>query len=266
MLSQLTIAFFAFSPVFPLACAQSVTQETIAGVQSAFSNFSIVPQVISTFKPSAILDLAFNDSASNSTLDVSPGENLTIEQTTFEPQFFLTSNSTSSTFVNSTFVIAMVDPDAPTPQNASVAQFRHFLGGNFTLAGPGVNFTLLTNSTPAITEYQTPGPPNGSDPHRYILLVFEQPANFTRLATPLVNASTVRTNFNITVFANMTGLGLPIAGNFFLTGPENSTANGTGTAPAPGPSTASSGVLSVGGGGVGVIGLSLGMAIAGLLL
>ena len=61
------------------------------------------------------------------------------------------------------FVIAMVDPDAPTPQNPDNAPVRHFLGGGFTFKDDGVS---LTNSTPAVTEYQPPSPPAGSNPHR----------------------------------------------------------------------------------------------------
>lgn len=61
-----------------------------------------------------------------------------------------------------TFVIAAVDPDAPTPQDPTNAQIRHFLGGNFRLDGK----LVLRNSTPAVTEFHQPTPPAGSDAHR----------------------------------------------------------------------------------------------------
>ena len=38
---------------------------------------------------------------------------------------------------------------------------------------------LLVNTTAAITDYAGPAPPSGSGPHRYVVLAFEQPANFT---------------------------------------------------------------------------------------
>ena len=68
------------------------------------------------------------------------------------------------------FVVAAVDLDAPTPQDPTEAQIRHFLGGNFEpeLDRAGVNGGLvrLTNSTPALSEFRQPTPPAGSDPHR----------------------------------------------------------------------------------------------------
>lgn len=58
-----------------------------------------------------------------------------------------------------------------------------------------------------------------------------------------MNATTPRTNFNLTTFGQSVGLGSPVAGTFFLTGPSDSTnttsVNGTATlqTPAPAPST-----------------------------
>ena len=67
------------------------------------------------------------------------------------------------------FVVAMVDLDAPTPQNPNVSEIRHFLGGNFKLdsEAPGhIGLSLLSNSTPALSNFLQPTPPAGSDPHR----------------------------------------------------------------------------------------------------
>jgi hypothetical protein len=60
------------------------------------------------------------------------------------------------------FVIAMVDPDAPTPQDRSTAQVRHFLGGDFNVNEGG----RLVSSTPAISQYIQPTPEAESDAHR----------------------------------------------------------------------------------------------------
>lgn len=67
-----------------------------------------------------------------------------------------------------TFVVAMIDLDAPTPQNPNVSEIRHFLGDNFTLQPPDCKgLSLLSNSTRALSEFLQPAPPAGSDPHRY---------------------------------------------------------------------------------------------------
>ena len=64
------------------------------------------------------------------------------------------------------FVVAAVDLDAPTPQAPTLSQIRHFLGGNFIIS-PNKPF-LLSNTTPAISEFLQPSPPAGSDPHRLV--------------------------------------------------------------------------------------------------
>jgi hypothetical protein len=69
------------------------------------------------------------------------------------------------------FVVATVDPDAPTPQTPTSAQIRHFLSGDFILA-PGVPLETrqLVNTTLPISGWLQPTPPAGSDAHRYDIL------------------------------------------------------------------------------------------------
>ncbi|KAF9006537.1 phosphatidylethanolamine-binding protein [Cyathus striatus] len=186
-------------------------------VTQAFSLAQVVPDVVSSFNPTDLMNITFTDAATMQSVNVTPGALLTMEQTAMEPEFFLISNNGAEPS-NQTFVLALVDPDAPTPQNTSVSQFLHFLGGDFSAN----NGSLLTNSTPALMDFFPPTPPAGSDPHRYVLLIFAEPADFDTVAFTFVNSSTPRTNFNLTVFATSVGLDSPIAGNFFLVGPSNS--------------------------------------------
>ncbi|KDR67628.1 hypothetical protein GALMADRAFT_79639 [Galerina marginata CBS 339.88] len=115
------------------------------------------------------------------------------------------------------FVVAAVDLDAPTPQNPTSAQIRHFLGGNFFLNTPR-DPLLLTNTTPAVSGFRQPTPPAGSDPHRYVFLLFEQSKAFA--TQTLVTPTTSVALFNISQFAGAVGLGQPIAGTFMLVGPD----------------------------------------------
>ncbi|KAF8206067.1 phosphatidylethanolamine-binding protein, partial [Mycena galopus ATCC 62051] len=107
------------------------------------------------------------------------------------------------------FVVAMIDPDALTPQDPSEAQFRHLLAGDFFNEGGH-----LVNSTSAITEFQQPTPPVGSDPHRYIFLLFDQSPEFAHQT--LINSTSSRDLFNISAFASAIDLGSPLAGTFML--------------------------------------------------
>ncbi|KAI0375795.1 PEBP-like protein [Pilatotrama ljubarskyi] len=217
----LTIAAIAVSCV----SAQNTTNFTVADVAQAFNSAKIVPDVLPSFNPTALLNVVFLDNTTGVSANVTPGANLTREQNALRPQVFLTSNDTS--LAGQTFVLAMVDPDAPTPQNPTAAQIRHLLAPGLQANGSLATGAALVNNTPAISDFLRPTPPAGSDPHRYILLLFLQPSNFTSVASQFVNASTPISNFNISLFAQEVGLGSPVAGNFFLTGPDTNTTNGT---------------------------------------
>jgi phosphatidylethanolamine-binding protein len=127
----------------------------------------------------------------------------------------------------------MVDPDAPTPQNRSLSQVRHFIGGDFSVSDIDNSTCIakLTNSSVAVSEYLSPGPPPGSDPHRYTILVYLQPqnANFVQVASELVNSTTPVVGFNLSSFAAALSLGDPIAGTFFMTGPDGVAGNTSGS-------------------------------------
>ncbi|KAH9850737.1 phosphatidylethanolamine-binding protein [Lenzites betulinus] len=231
----LAIAALAVSCV----SAQNSTNFTITDVTQAFTAAKIVPDVLPAFNPTAILNVVFLDNTTGVSVNVTPGANLTREQNALRPQVFLTTNDTS--FAQQTFVLAMVDPDAPTPQNPTASQIRHLLAPGIQANGSLATGALLVNNTPAISDFLRPTPPAGSDPHRYTLLLFVQPANFTSAVSQFLNSSTPISNFNISLFAQELGLGSPIAGNFFFTGPD---ANSTGTANSTGSASAASGTAT----------------------
>ncbi|KAI1796232.1 PEBP-like protein [Ganoderma leucocontextum] len=148
------------------AISAQTTNVTIDQVEQAFTAANIVPSVVPTFQPTGLLDVVFFDNVTNSNTTVTPGLNLTREQNALRPTVSLTSNDTS--FAQQTFVLAMVDPDAPTPQNPTEAEIRHLLAPNITLSGSLTNGALLVNNTPAISDFLRPSPPAGSDPHRSV--------------------------------------------------------------------------------------------------
>lgn len=138
---------------------------------------------------------------------------------------------------SSHYLVFMIDPDAPTPSNASSAQILHWMAGNWTLAAStnGTFPLTFSNSSPAAIPYRQPAPPVTSTAHRYIQYLFAQPANFSIPAAFAGFSATNRSNFNISAFASAAHLGSPLAANYFLT--SNMTANATGTAGAPATTT-----------------------------
>jgi len=226
----LYIFVLAFSLV-PALYAQ-INSSLLTNVTQAFSQAQVVPDVLPSFAPTALANITFGASATNQVLNVTPGVLLTEPQTATEPAFSLISNSTIQV-ANQTFVLALVDPDAPSPQNTSASQFLHFLGGDFRVNATSSDPTHLTNQSAALMNYFPPTPPAGSPPHRYVLVVYNQPSDFTDTARALVNASTPRNNFNLTTFAASANLSNPLAGNFFFVGPSNSTTSASGTSATP---------------------------------
>ncbi|THH04117.1 hypothetical protein EW145_g5758 [Phellinidium pouzarii] len=197
-------------------------ESSLRTVKVAFDNANIPEDADLIFDPTALLEVSFPQAASLP-VDLIVGERLFRNQTAIPPIFGI-QNSAFSSAVKETFVVAMVDLDAPTPQAPTNAQIRHFLGGNFALERPDAHgVALLTNSTPALSEFKQPTPPAGSDPHRYVFLLFEQSPGFNEQAD--VNTTTPISNFNISQFALDVGLGNPLGGTFMLVGPDPTTSS-----------------------------------------
>ncbi|TRM70370.1 phosphatidylethanolamine-binding protein [Schizophyllum amplum] len=199
---------------------------TTNSVREAFYAAKVVPDVLPSFDPTLLLNVNFTNSGlEDPSVTVEPGVLLTRNQTKFIPEFSI-SNITEDDG-EKTYVVVQVDPDAHTPQNPDVAQVRHLLGGNYTTDGTAATGLALRNSSVAVSEWMRPSPPAGSDPHRYVILLYAQPDNFSAASiAPLVpvNASSSPLHFNLSEFAQATGLGLPVAGTYFLTGPDAASA------------------------------------------
>ncbi|KAJ4479326.1 phosphatidylethanolamine-binding protein [Lentinula aciculospora] len=216
------------------------SNQNLSNTTQAFETAKIVPDVLSSFNPAALLGVEFMDPSTNQAVNVTPGILLSMEQTMQEPQFFLTANVTIPSTIP--YVLVIVDPDAPMPQNNTESQFRHMLGRDFHID----NSSKLVNTSAALSDFVNPTPPAGSDPHRYVVLAFIQPADFNSTAPELVNASTPRNNFNLTTFGEAVNLGSPIAGTYFLTGPSSNstTSNSTASSTSPASSTSSAATSS----------------------
>ena len=120
----------------------------------------------------------------------------------------------AETALSGTYLLTIVDPDAPSPQNTSVSQILHLLQPSVTFASAAPR--VATFNAPAVVPYARPQPPPTSAAHRYIAVLFSQPANFTVPAAFRAFNATNRALFNLTNFAAQAGLGRPIAANYFL--------------------------------------------------
>lgn len=87
--------------------------------------------------------------------------------------------------------------------------------------------TLLNFSTP-IAEYEGPQPPQGDEPHNYVIYLFEQPEgykpDFAAMKAYANETSLARMNFSVSALEKQ--VGAPIAANYFMVENENNTKSG----------------------------------------
>ena len=73
------------------------------------------------------------------------------------------------------FIVVCVDIDPPFPSFALLGPALHWLQAGLTSEASSGD---LFSSDPAIAFWAAPAPPPMSSPHRYIFLLYEQPADF----------------------------------------------------------------------------------------
>ncbi|KAF8599415.1 PEBP-like protein [Ceratobasidium sp. AG-I] len=213
----LSIFFLGTSSV--LATPWSSKYPTLAEVKQKFYSEGIVPDVLSAFNPTALLYLTYtgNLSDGSSAKVVLPGTSVVRNDTLIRPQISVEGAK------GGPYVVAIVDPDAPSRPNPTSAQIRHLLAANLTVSRNRSEYVprslLLQNSTAAINEYRPPTPSAGSGPHRYVALLYAQPPNFD---ISFLNVSDIRL-FNLSSFAARAGLGEPLAGTFLTVEIKNTT-------------------------------------------
>lgn len=204
-----------FSPLV-LLCLVGLTagQDTsLSAVKRAFEAADIPNDLSITFNPRFLLEVTLPQ-PTGASITLHAGVQLPRNATAGPPSFAVAGSAGAGPFV-----VAAVDPDAPTPQSPTSAQIRHLLAPNFAARNnPSADIHPLVNSTAAISPYRQPNPPAGSDAHRYIFLLFRQPAGFNNQT--LVTPTTPVQLFNISSFAAATRLGAPIAGTFMLVAPN----------------------------------------------
>lgn len=125
---------------------------------------------------------------------------------------------------NGNYVILMVDPDAPSPDNPTRRFILHWLAANVTqnteAQAPLAGQRALTNSTPALVPYRPPMPPTNSSAHRYIIYAFAQPDNFAIPESFAGFSDQNRSMFSLDRFISEARLDRPAAGEFWYVSRE----------------------------------------------
>ena len=150
----------------------------------------------------------------NATLGVAYGENEVTQGCNFTPTQSATAPAVKWTLEGNDdkkYTLICTDPDAPDREGHAYREFIHWVRSDISGASLASGTIDGTDNLP----YVGPGPPYNSGDHRYIFLLFEQPAEGYNLES-LVAAFEGRGGKKAAVAAKAAGLGDIVAISVFI--------------------------------------------------
>ncbi|KAH9171461.1 phosphatidylethanolamine-binding protein [Lactarius sanguifluus] len=216
---------FALFFLGSLVNAQSSNDNAIgiAAIEAHFTGAGLVPSLLTSFDPTALMTVTFSGVGA-----ISPGQNLTKDQAAPTPEITIVPVNTTVS-LQGNYTLLMADADV-VGTDQSVGQTRHWLVNGVTLTGTNSSLNVSTADGVAVTDYAGPAPPEGSGPHRYVILLLPQPSTFSppaNLTQPNVGVSV----FHLTDYISTSHLGAPVAGMYFDVEQGTATATLSPTSP-----------------------------------
>ncbi|KAL0578452.1 hypothetical protein V5O48_003552 [Marasmius crinis-equi] len=196
-----TMLSFAVLALIPFVAAQSNPALEVAAIQAHFKQAGLVPDLLPTFEPSALMTVNFPEVG-----DIKPGQPITQAQSGPTPAISFTP-ANSSVKLDGNFTIFMVDADVAGTKPGNVN--RHWLVNGVTVS----DNKLSNSSATAITSYAGPGPAEGSGPHRYTIILYQQPADFVQPAD--FREPMGVTAMSLSTYVSDSKLGAVVAANYF---------------------------------------------------
>jgi len=172
----------------------------LALVKQQFINAKIVPDVIPAFNPVGTLNVVFGGNSTG----INDGDALNKSSVQTQPvvTYAGVNNNTAK------FTLLMIDGNyvgSTNPQGLNL----HWLENNVVISTTGAT----PNTTAATIPYAGPAPASGSGPHRYTILLYQQPLNFTAPSTPVPNSGVHL--FELAPYVSAANLTGPLAGLYF---------------------------------------------------
>jgi len=172
----------------------------LATVKQQFINAKIVPDVIPSFSPAGILDVSFNGSSTG----FNDGDAIAKENVQTQP----TVNVVGISNATAKYTLLQIDGNyvgSTNPQGLNL----HWLQNNVVISSSGAT----SNTSAATIPYAGPAPASGSGPHRYTILLFQQPSNFTAPASPAPNSGVHE--IDLATYVAAAGLTGPVGGIYY---------------------------------------------------
>ncbi|KAI0329364.1 PEBP-like protein [Cubamyces sp. BRFM 1775] len=200
--------------------------DPLSSILSALKREQIIPDVLpeSTFTPSVLFSVVFPNGA-----EVNLGNYMDVSETQDEPEIrFAALNGSWDDAGEASYTLAMLDPDAPSRADPIYRTFRHWVITGLKSPPLTANSAEALNALkthPSTTPYRPPGPRPNSGLHRYIFLLFQEPASAEPFAVPqgaheYGAALEERRSWSPVAFAEKYGLKLVGANYFLVNAPE----------------------------------------------
>ncbi|KAL4996646.1 phosphatidylethanolamine-binding protein [Aspergillus recurvatus] len=148
--------------------------------------------------------------------DVRPGQYIRRADAQSPPQLSFRGLSPSKTYM-----VVGLDIDAPFPSFGVLGPILHWIqpGLQPTPSERDPSVYTLNTTAPFVANYIAPAPPPGSSPHRYIFILYEQPAAFKGEKYAPPNGQNLgnmhRMRYNLDAWEKEIGLGSILAANYF---------------------------------------------------
>lgn len=169
-------------------------------------NLKIPGNISMPFDPSVLLHVTYSNATLGVVKTVQAGMQLQIAETWDAPTYRLVGKHVGP------YVVMLLDLDAPTVTNHTWSSIVHFMGSDYYH-----DANLLSSATQPVGRYLSPKPFADLSLHRYVFLVFDQPEGFDRQTMFAGDGSQVA-RFDVSAFAEGTGLGRVIGGTYMVVG------------------------------------------------
>ncbi|KAI0106628.1 PEBP-like protein [Daldinia grandis] len=178
----------------------SLTTHT-TNMASSLAHANLVPGPASAlipaaFAPTTHLGISFGDKAADLGTFFRAGECKQAPRISFSPE------ADANIQGDASYLFILTDPDAPTPDDPKFAFWRHYVVS-------GLKPAEKDGEGKVLTEYLGPGPKDDSKPHRYLFLLFREPAGLSLAKGDVGGEEFVqRRSFKPAGFAEKHGLSL----------------------------------------------------------
>jgi len=208
--------------------------------KNLFVESGIVPNVIAALDPSVSFYAGYRSAADGHSELLVPGASLTVSEASLPIEFSVENLGNATGVTQQTrYLIYLLDTDAPSRDNPTSRNLRHYLAGNYTLAtnSSGIvasdilptasRLTVAANRFFPFTQFTPPNPQPNTGVHRFIYALYTQPSRFDTVGFESVGMDPATQNWNLSQWRTQLGLGPAIGATFFTI--DTGANNGQGT-------------------------------------